>query len=856
MAALARWCLRHRWTVLLLWTAALFGTGAASGALGSAYSNDFSFPGTESSRAYDSMRAAFPERSGDTDTVVWSVERGTVRDPEVRQRMTAALGDIAKVPQVGTVQGPYEKGGAARISEDGTIAYAEVTFTEQVFEIEKAHTERVIARAEEARTDGLRVELGGQAVEQTQEPPAGLAEGVGLAAAAVVLLLAFGSFFAMLPLLNAVFAVGTGLAGLVVLSHVVDLPDVAPLLGSLIGLGVGIDYALFIVTRHRKGLKTGLDPDTAAVRAMDTSGRAVLFAGGTVCVALLAMFTLDLDFLNGVALATTLTTLLSVLAASTLLPAMLGFLGTRALSRRERRRPAATAADERDGTGGGLGARWAGVLERRPRALALVAVVVMAVLAIPALSLRLGTNDQGNQPASQTTRQAYDLLAEGFGPGFNGPLQMVADVGGGAEDRAALERLTAETARMDGVVRAVPLPLPPDSDTAVVQVVPETSPQDERTDRLIDTLRDRTVPAAERGTTLSVDIGGPTAVQKDFATVIGQKLPMFVALIVGLGALLLLVAFRSVVVPLTAALMNLIAAAASFGVLVAVFQWGWGTELLGLGKEGPILSFLPVIMLPLLFGLSMDYQVFLVSRMHEEWTRTKDNARSVRAGLADTSRVINCAALIMICVFLSFILSGDRGGMMAGLGLAGAVALDAFILRTVLVPALMFVIGRANWWLPGWLDRRLPHLAVDPPDPVDPPDRADRADRVSRPDPADAEVPDAPPAYVRTGARELAPVGGGAGPAASGEAVAVRGAVLDSLGARLPGAWLTLVAANGAQIARTTSGEDGRYTLPVPGSGAYIVVATSPSLGAISHSVLVSDADVELDLRVELPGEV
>ncbi|MFG3252340.1 MMPL family transporter [Streptomyces sp. NPDC048172] len=845
MAALARWCLRHRWAVLLLWVAALFGTGATSGALGSAYSNDFSFPGTESSRAYDSMRAAFPDLSGDTDTVVWHTESGTVRDPEVRQRMEAALADIAEVPQVGTVTSPYAKGGAAQISEDGTIAYAEVTFTEQVFEIDKAHTEQVIDRAGEARTDGLQVELGGQAIEQTQEPPAGLAEGVGLAAAAVVLLLAFGSFFAMLlPLLNAVFAVGIGMTGLIVLSHAVPLPDVAPLLGSLIGLGVGIDYALFIVTRHRKGLKAGLDPDVAAVRAMDTSGRAVLFAGGTVCVALLAMFTLNLDFLNGIALATTLTTLLSVLAATTLLPAMLGFLGTKALSRRERRRLA--AGTEGTESGRGLGARWAGVLERRPKALALVAIVVMAVLAIPALSLRLGTNDQGNQPESQTTRQAYDLLAEGFGPGFNGPLQMVADVGGGARDRAALKRLTAETARMDDVVRAVPLPLPPGSDTAVVQVVPKSSPQDERTDRLIDTLRDTTVPAAERGTTLSVDIGGPTAIQKDFASVIGEKLPMFIAIIVSLGALLLLVAFRSVVVPLTAALMNLIAAAASFGLLVAVFQWGWGMDLLSLGKEGPIISFLPVIMLPLLFGLSMDYQVFLVSRMHEEWTHTKDNARSVRAGLADTSRVINCAALIMICVFLSFVLSGDRGGMMAGIGLAGAVALDAFILRTILVPALMFLIGRANWWLPGWLDRHLPHLAVDPPDPVDAPDPPDPVGAV---DPVDAS------AYVRTGARELAPVGGGAA-AVAAESVAVRGAVLDSLGARLPGASLTLVAANGAQIARTTSAEDGRYTLPVPGSGAYIVVATSPSLGASSHSVLVSDTDVELDLRVELPGEV
>ncbi|MEU5028464.1 MMPL family transporter [Streptomyces milbemycinicus] len=724
MAAWARWCLRHRLVVLLLWVGALFGTAVASGVAGSAYANVFGFPGTESSRAMERMEKAFPQRAGDTDSVVWEVDQGkSVKDPAVRERMSAALADIGKLPEVGTVVSPYEPEGARQISENGRIAYAEVTFTKQAFELRKENIQKVVDRAEEARTAGLRVELGGQAIEQTQEPPAGLSEAVGIVAAAVVLFLAFGSLFAMLlPLLNAVFAVGTGLSALVLLSHVVDLPDVAPLMGSLIGLGVGIDYALFIVTRHRKGLRAGLDPAESATRALDTSGRAVLFAGGTVCIALLAMFSLDLSFLNGVAIGATLTTLLSVAAAVTLLPAMFGFLGHRVLSRRERRALAEEGPREGERPGG-RAVRWASFVERRPKALAAVALVVMAVLAIPTLSLRLGTNDQGNQPESQTTRKAYDLLAEGFGPGFNGPLLMVADVSGGAAEQRALDGLVRRVNATEGVVRAVRLaatagPGEPGAaqDTAVVQVVPTTSPQSEKTDRLIDTLRDDIVPAAERGTALEVDIGGATAIQKDFASVIGERLPPFIALIVGLGALLLLVAFRSVVVPLTAAVMNLIAAAASFGVLVAVFQWGWGMELLGLGKEGPIISFLPVIMLPLLFGLSMDYQVFLVSRMHEEWVHTKDNARAVRAGLADTSRVINCAALIMICVFSSFILSGDRGGVMAGLGLAGSVALDAFILRMVLVPALMQLIGRANWWLPRAIDKRLPHLAVDPPD--------------------------------------------------------------------------------------------------------------------------------------------
>jgi RND superfamily putative drug exporter len=476
------------------------------------------------------------------------------------------------------------------------------------------------------------------------------------------------------------------------------------------------------VTRHRQGLRNGLTPEEATVRALDTSGRAVLFAGGTVCVALLALFSVDIGFLNGIAVSTTLVVLLSMLAAVTLLPAMLGLLGPRTLNRRERR--AMAAGEGRTGGAAGGSApgtmRWARWVERHPRTLGGVALTLMVALAVPVLSIRLGANDQGNQPTSQTVRQAYDLLAEGFGPGFNGPLLMVAEVDDARAGRAA-DELLAEVRRTPGVVRADELPLPADASelaatTRVFRVVPATSPQSEATDRLIDRLRGDIVPAAEADTTLEVHIGGPTAVQKDFAAVVGDRLPFFVLLIVGLGALLMLVAFRSVAVPLTSAAMNLLAAAASFGLLVLIFQWGWGMDLFGLGKEGPIVSFLPVIMLPMLFGLSMDYQVFLVSRMHEEWTHTRDNARAVRTGLASTGRVINSAALIMICVFFSFVLSGDRGAMMAGVGLAGAVALDAFLLRMLLVPAVMHLLGRANWWLPGWLDKRLPHLAVEPPE--------------------------------------------------------------------------------------------------------------------------------------------
>ncbi|GAA4992660.1 MMPL family transporter [Yinghuangia aomiensis] len=721
MAAWARWCLKHRSVVLVLWVGLLFGTVAAAVSAGTAYSNVFKIPGTGSSAAYDRLREAVPDQAGDVDTIVWENERGSVRDPAVRERIGALLADVARMPDVGRVSSPYEPAGAAQISADEHVGYAEITFVKQQFELDKGNTKRLIDRAKDARVPGLRVELGGPAIADAQSPPAGLAELVGIVAAGIILFFAFGSLFAMLlPLVSGVFAVGTGLSAVVLLSHVTDIPEFATLLGSLIGLGVGIDYALFIVTRHRNGLKAGLSPEEAAVRSLDTSGRAVLFAGGTVGVALLALFTVDITLLDGLAVATILVVVVSVLAAVTLLPALLGVLGLRALSRKERRALAASGPEPADSAEAGRGAgRWAGFVQRHPRVLGTVALAVMAALAVPVLSLRLGANDQGNQRTSQTVRQAYDMLAEGFGPGFNGPLLMVAELHGPGDARA-FDTLVEDVRRTPGVVRADVMPLPDDgglaSATRALRVVPSTSPQALATDKLVDRLRDETVPHAERGTTLKVHVGGETALQKDFAAVVGDRMPGFVALIVGLGALLMLVAFRSLLVPVTAAVMNLIAAAASFGLLVTVFQWGWGMDLLGLGKEGPIVSFLPVVMLPLLFGLSMDYQVFLVSRMHEEWLHTRDNARAVRVGQAGTGRVINSAALIMIFVFSSFILTGDREGMMAGIGLAGAVALDAFILRMILVPAVMHLLGRANWWLPAWLDRILPHLAVDPPD--------------------------------------------------------------------------------------------------------------------------------------------
>jgi RND superfamily putative drug exporter len=530
----------------------------------------------------------------------------------------------------------------------------------------------------------------------------------------VVLFIAFGSLLAMLlPIVTAIAGVGGGLMAIAPLTHTMNVVDIAPILGALIGLGVGIDYALFIVTRHRRGLQSGLTPEEAAVKALDTSGRAVLFAGSTVCIALLGILILGVSFLNGLAVASALTVVFTVLAAVTLLPALLGVFGMRVLSRRQRRR-----AGPRGGHS--LWARWARTAERRPAILAAAAAAVMLVLAIPVLSLRLGSSDQGNDPSSTTTRQAYDLLADGFGPGFNGPLLLVAQTSSPA-DAAALRTLEAGLPTVAGVTSVRQIAAV--SGTAVIQVTPGTSPEAKATSDLISTLRNDTIPAAAHGTTLRVYIGGVTATFADFATVVDAKLPWFILTIVGLSFLLLVVAFRSLLIPGTAAVMNLLAAAATFGVLTAFFQWGWGTDAFGLGQAGPVEAFLPVVTLAILFGLSMDYQVFLVSRMNEEWVHGRRNSDAVRTGQVETARVITAAATIMICVFLTFSFLGQRDVAEFGIGLAAAVALDAFILRTVLVPAAMHLFGNANWWLPRWLDRRLPHLAIEPPDSAGEPTR-------------------------------------------------------------------------------------------------------------------------------------
>ena len=707
MKSLARFCFRRRWIVLAVWVLLFLGINIAAQTFGSAFANSFSLPGTNSTHAESLLSSGFQGKAGDLDQIVFHATSGTIASH--RARIEAVVAKAGKLPNVTQVVSPF-LGGPLQISQDGKIAYAVVYFAKPAFKLKDSQIRAVEAVGKTARSSSLDVEFGGNAFGQLDAPKGSPGEVFGLFATAIVLVLAFGSFFAMLlPLGVALFSLGIASAATTLLSHGLSIAQFAPILGSLIGLGVGIDYALFIVTRSRQGLKRGLSVEDSIITAINTSGRAVLFAGLTVCIALLGMLVLRLSFLNGVAIASSLTVLITMFASLTLLPALLGFQKHHTLSRRERRalkahgpEPVVVATNWQ---------RWADFVSRRPRIISLAALFIIVMMAVPFFSLHLGSSDQGSNPTSTTTRQAYDLLATGFGPGFNGPLQVVGAIHN-ANDRTAMETLQQSLQGKPDVAAVAPLQLSANGRVAVIYVVPQSSPQDTKTENLINTIRNTYIPAATSTSHTGIFVGGITAIFADFATIFLAKIPLFIGVIVLLGCLLLMVAFRSIVIPLTAAAMNLFAAGASFGLVVAVFQWGWGSSLIGAGT-GPVESFLPVIMIAILFGLSMDYQVFLVSRMHEEWLNTGSNTEAINRGQANTGRVISAAALVMICVFSSFSFGGQRVIAEFGIGLGGAVLMDAFILRTVLVPALMHFFGDANWWMPKWLDRIVPHVAVE-----------------------------------------------------------------------------------------------------------------------------------------------
>ena len=714
MPSLARWCFRHRKLVLALWLIALIGFFGADIAAKTAYSSKFQLPNTDSTRALNILKADFPSASGDADQIVLQAKTGTVETPAIAADIKTMLAKVQTLPHVSLVASPYDATGRTQISRDGTIAFATVDFDALAQDLPKSAVDNVIRTATAARSADLQVELGGQAIENAEPQSSSDSTALGVIFALIVLGILFGAVLAaVIPIVTALIAIGIGFAFTGLMSHVFAVASFVPILGVLIGLGVGIDYALFIITRHRNGLRAGRSVEDAAVNAVNTAGRAVFFAGLTVCIALLGQFALGVTFLYGLAIAGAVTVGLTMFAALTLLPAFLGFFGHRVLGRRERARLAASGpvAEEVEA---GFWYRWSRRIERHPVIPALAALLVVVVIALPVFTLRLGLSDAGNDSTSQTTRQAYDLLAKGFGPGFNGPLELVTTIQRPA-DLTAFQAVVKATSTQKDVVTVTAPRVSPSGKAAVALVYPATSPQAAQTSSLLHLLRHHVIPPAEAGTGLHVLVGGATAGQDDFSAVLASKLALFIGVVVVVAFLLLMLVFRSLLIPAVASVMNLLSVGAALGIMNAVFEWGWGASLIGITRTGPVEVFIPVIMFSILFGLSMDYEVFLVSRMQEEWTLTHDNDRAVTMGQTETGRVITAAALIMILVFLSFLLGGNVIIEQFGIGLAGAIVVDAFVVRTVLVPAIMHLIGRRNWWLPGWLDRHLPHLAIEVP---------------------------------------------------------------------------------------------------------------------------------------------
>ncbi|HEY3759587.1 MAG TPA: MMPL family transporter [Solirubrobacteraceae bacterium] len=736
MLKLARWSTTHRLYIVIGWVVLLFAVNAFAQSAGTSYSNNFTLPNSDAQRASDLLERSFPAQAGDRDTIVYKVSSGSVTDPAAKARMSAMFAEVAKLPHVAAVISPYAGAAAGKsISADGRIAFATVVFNEKANLLPKSAAERVVQVARAAEKPGLQVELGGQAIEATEQEGFGLSTAVGLLAAIVVLLLTFGSLIAMgLPIVTALFGLGTGLGVIALFTHVVDTPNFSSELAAMIGLGVGIDYSLFILTRFREAYiqpgPTQGQVRESVVQAMDTAGRAVLFAGTTVVIALLGMMLLGVDFLYGVAIAASIGVLLVMFASLTLLPALLTIAGARLArpGRRARRKARKTAVGSNGATVAGAATngspsgvstagagrvwlRWSAFVQGHAGAIALGATLLMLLIAAPALALRLGSSDAGNDPAKTTTHRAYELLAEGFGQGFNGPLQIAVQLPHRG-DTAALAELEHAIAKADGVVSVAPARLNPSGEVATISVYPRSSPQAYATSQLVTRLRENVIPPVAARTGVVAYVGGVTAGAVDFATVLGHKLPLFIGVVVLLSALLLMIVFRSLVIPLQAAFMNLLSIGASLGVIVVVFQWGWVQSLMGV-SPGPIESFIPVMLFAIVFGLSMDYEVFLVSRIHEQWTRTKDNERAVGEGLALTGRVVTAAAAIMVCVFLSFMLGENRVIKEFGLSLASAVFLDAVVVRCLLLPAVLSIVGERTWWLPGTLDRILPHVNIE-----------------------------------------------------------------------------------------------------------------------------------------------
>ena len=725
---LADWCYRQRRLVVALWIAALAGAFALAGSFGGELKQDYLHPGSESQSASSALQAKFPQKAGDTVQIVVHSKKG-VSSPQVQARAERIFTDVADSEHVVSVSSPFSDEGAHQISKDGTTAYADVALDKRDSDFTPQEAKDLVEPVLAAGDDTLQVEVGGTVAALSQTAPVG-GEGIGLIAAALILLLTFGSAVAMgLPLITALFGLGMSIALGELLRHVVDVPDWAPPTAAMVGIGVGIDYALLIVTRYRTGLAEGQDPRHATLTAIATAGRAVVFAGLTVVVAMLGILLVGQPALVGFAFTASLAVLVTMTASLTLLPAMLGFSG-RNIERLHvpfvQKTPHAYDTTR--------WYRWSRFIQRRPWVAAIGGLAVLLALAAPFLGMRFGFPDAQNDPPSYTTRQAYGLLAEGFGPGFSAPMVLTVQGASGSELLSSADGVGADLAQVSGVAQVSPAVINDAGDTAVLTLTASTSPQDVATEDLVDTLRNSAVPAATSGTDLNVDVGGMAAANIDITRGVAQRLPLFFGGVLLVSFVLLMMVFRSIVVPLKAVVMNLLASVAAFGVLTLAVNGGPLGDLVGIPEATPVPILLPIGIFAILFGLSMDYEVFLLSRIKEEYDRTGDNALAVADGLAKSARVITAGAAVMVTVFLSFVLGQDVYGKMFGIGLAAAVFIDATLVRMVLVPATMELLGDRNWWLPGWLDRLLPSIHVEGHEVTD--------DETGRPDPA--VVPTAP----------------------------------------------------------------------------------------------------------------
>ncbi len=744
LARLATRCVRHRWIVIGTWLALLVGVNIIAAGVGPDYRTDFTLPDSESKQVQDVLEANSPDRAGFTAQIVARSEVG-FDDAAVR----ATLDDIfAYATSKGdiTVTSPYDS--PEQVSSDGTIAFAQLDIRDsRTFEELQDVGNDIIDHGDElAAVPGLEIEYGGDLFAEFAMPES---EAYGLIAAVIILIVAFGSVLAMgLPIGTALFGLGVASALVSLGSNVISMPDFTTAMVAMIGIGVGIDYALFIVTRYRENLHAGMSVEEAIVDSLDTSGRAVLFAGITVIISLMGLFLMGLNFVQGVAAASSLGVLMVMAGSLTLLPALLGWVGTRidettwaalgavvlalvgtilgivtgqgvvflggfvlaivlfvasfAIRPLRRRVPHRVEPPKEER----FWYRWSRFIQHRPWPSAIGATAVLLLLSIPLLSIRLGFGDYGNYPEDTTVRRAYDLIAEGFGPGTNGPLFIMVE-GDAAADQPALDEFANTIDATDNVAFSLPTPIT--DSLALVIVYPESAPQDEATATLVGDLRDNVIPA----TGVDAKVGGLTAASTDFAEFLGSRMIVLIGVVLLLSFVLLMAVFRSILVPLKAVVMNLLSIGAAYGVIVAIFQWGWASGLIGVAKPGPIDAWIPMFLFAIVFGLSMDYEVFLLSRIKEEYDRTRDNAVAVADGLAVTARVITAAALIMFCVFGAFVLGDDRSLKLFGFGLAIAVLIDATIVRMVLVPATMELLGDRNWWIPAWLDRILPNIDVE-----------------------------------------------------------------------------------------------------------------------------------------------